>query len=153
MGSHYLHQRSEHICVDLSRETHGSNNNKDQNGALLYSTEMEGGSSDNTQYPHDREVACAVCSPILGSAVFTRWGSQECPERNTMLYSGFIAGSHYIHNGGGANYICMHPAPQYPEGYDDRDQNGNLLYGTEYQNTGAVDQNHDGDAVSVLFIA
>ena len=26
-----------------------------------------------------------------------------------MLYTGFVAGEHYTHNGGGANYLCMHP--------------------------------------------
>ena len=30
----------------------------------------------------------------------------------------------------------MHPLPQYPVGYHDGSQDGNLLYGTEYQDTG-----------------
>jgi hypothetical protein len=40
----------------------------------------------------------------------------------------------------------MHPKPQFPPGMSNGDQNGALLYGTEYQNTGAVDKNHDKDA-------
>merc|ERR1711959_635712 len=86
----------------------------------------------------------------MASAVYTRWGTKSCPSETIKLYDGFIAGSHYGHNGGGANYLCMHPAPQYPKGYSDADNNGNLLYGTEYQNTGALDKNHDGDAACAV---
>eukprot|EP01050_Picozoa_sp_SAG11_P036514 SAG11_NODE_13938_length_632_cov_1.151970_1_plen_84_part_00 len=44
----------------------------------------------------------------------------------------------------------MHPEPQYPEGYSDGNQNGFMMYGTEYQNTGAIDANQDGDAACAV---
>ena len=134
--------------MDYARAIHETSEGGDQNGALLYTTEMEGGSSDESQYPHTREVSCAACSAPDGGYVYTRWGSTECANdagTTVKLYDGFIAGSHYSHNGGGYNYVCMHPEPQFPEGFNDGDHNGNLLYGTEYENTGAIDANHDGD--------
>ena len=66
--------------------------------------------------------------------MYTHWGSHDCWE-GTLLYDGFIAGGAHTQYGGGANYLCMHPLPQYPIGYDDGDQNGNRLYGSEYQGT------------------
>ena len=79
-------------------------------------------------------------------SVFPRWGSRDCPAGSTLLYEGFMASSRHDHNGGGYNFLCMHNTPQYPAGHNNGDQNGNLLYGTEYQNTGAIDQHHDKDA-------
>eukprot|EP00959_Pyramimonas_sp_CCMP1952_P161941 3385920-Pyramimonas_sp.AAC.1 len=53
---------------------------------------------------------------------------------------------HYTHRGGGANTVCVHPHIQAPSGYSANNQNGNLLYTMEYQNTGAIDANHDHEA-------
>eukprot|EP01050_Picozoa_sp_SAG11_P005440 SAG11_NODE_384_length_9897_cov_11.158502_8_plen_575_part_00 len=152
MGTHYSQTKSSTVCVDVERATTAATDAADENGALLYTTEMEGGSSDEALYPHNREVSCAACSLPADAAgvVYTRWGSRSCPNASTLLYGGFIAGSHYSHTGGGADYLCMHPEPQYPDGYDDADNNGNLLYGTEYENTGAIDLNQDGDAACAV---
>ena len=87
---------------------------------------------------------CAL--PVGYTAAFTRFGSRSCPEQSTHLYEGFTASKHYSHPGGGMDFICMHPEPQFPPGHSDGDHNGNLLYGVEYENTGSVDANHDGDA-------
>merc|ERR1711998_98547 len=83
-----------------------------------------------------------------GGAVYTKWGSNKCSKSSFKLYGGFIAGSYYSHNGGGANYICMHENPQQPKEYSTGNQQGNLLYGTEYENTGArsLDKNANKDA-------
>jgi hypothetical protein len=62
MANHHTYQKSEYICVDYERAAHATSDAADLNGALLYTTEMERGSSDEAQYPHDREVGCAVCS-------------------------------------------------------------------------------------------
>merc|ERR1712059_137283 len=62
MASHYSQKKSEFICVDWERSYHSRNYNGDHNGALLYTTEVEGGASDETQYGHDREISCCVCS-------------------------------------------------------------------------------------------
>ena len=69
------------------------------------------------------------------------------------LYQGFIATSFYNHRGSSANALCMHSTePQYPEGYNDGNENGNLLYGTEYRSTmqSSFDKNIEGDAACVV---
>merc|ERR1711937_1057471 len=83
-------------------------------------------------------------------AVFTRWGSRSCPSGTTKLYEGFIANDYYTHRGSGANYLCMHPQPQWPSGMSTGNQDGALLYGVEYENTGAIDKNHNKDAGCVV---
>merc|ERR1712226_1059036 len=151
MANHYSHaSKSEYICVDWERAVHIRSSNANHNGALLYTTEMETSghsSGDEAQYGHNRELSCVVCSPkAQNAAVYTRWGSRSCPSGSTELYEGFIANSYYTHQGDGANYVCMHPSPQFPSGYSNGNQNGALLYGTEYENTGAVDKSHNADA-------
>jgi hypothetical protein len=79
-------------------------------------------------------------------AIFTRWGNLNCPQGTKKLYQGFVAKDYYTHPGSGANYLCMHPQPEWPSGMNAGNQDGALLYGVEYQNTGAVDKNHDKDA-------
>merc|ERR1712072_146625 len=73
-------------------------------------------------------------------------GNRACPSSANLLYTGFMASGYYSQNGGGSNFLCMHPSPQWAPGMSNGDQNGALLYGTEYENTGAVDKNHNGDA-------
>ena len=63
---------------------------------------------------------------------YTRWGNNGCPAGAQLVYSGKMAGSHYTHSGGGANYICLTDQPDYnipslPRGPV------SYLYGTEYQ--------------------
>merc|ERR1712159_195850 len=146
MASHYSQQKSQFICVDWERSFHDASSNSNHNGALLYTTEVEGGSSDETQYGHDREIACVMCTSVPMSQVYTRWGHRSCPSGTTKLYEGWIGGAHYGHNGSGHNCLCMHPQPQWAPGTHGGNQNGALIYGTEYENTGAVDKNHDKDA-------
>merc|ERR1712178_375664 len=96
------------------------------------------------------EGSCAVIST---GVVYTQWGSRICSGSNAeKLYGGFIAVSYYTHNGGGMNHICMHPSPQWPSGYSNGSQQGNLLYGVEYENTGssAGNRNHDRDAACAV---
>ena len=130
MGTHYTQQRSEHVCVDYARMGHAASSAADQNGGLLYTTEMEGGSIDESAYPHDHEVGCAVCSvPEDEGSVYPRWGHRECPSGATTLYSGYMSSAHYNHPGGGYNTLCLHPDGQLPQGANAGNQNGNLLYG------------------------
>ena len=150
MSTHYTQYKATNLCVDVNWQTHPLSNSGNQGGGYLYTTEMEGGSSDENLYPHDREVACAVCSPIRPTAVYSRWGSRSCPKGTTKLYEGFMASSHSGHRGGGSNVLCMHSSPQYPKGYSNGSQQGNLLYGTEYENTGALDKNNNGDAACAV---
>jgi len=64
MSDHHNHKKSEFICVDWERAFHKTNNNGNQNGGLLYTTEMEaqGGSADDLAYGQDRELSCVLCS-------------------------------------------------------------------------------------------
>ena len=76
--------------------------------------------------------------------MFTHWGSTSCPSGTVKLYEGFVANTHFWIAGSGANYLCMHPEPQKPEGNHGGNQNGALLYGVEYETgTGHKDQNKD----------
>merc|ERR1711998_185026 len=106
------------------RQGHKASSTGNQQGSLLYATEMEGGSADESQYPHDREISCVACG--AKGAVYTRWGKKTCGSTATTLYTGFIAGAYYTNTGGGYNHLCMHPQPEYPEGYSTGNQNGNL---------------------------
>ena len=134
MGTHYSQHKSEHVCVDYARMGHAASSTANHDGGLLYTTEMEGGSIDESAYPHDHEVGCAVCSvPEDEGSVFPRWGHRECPSGATTLYSGYMSSAHYGHRGSGANTLCLHPDGQLPQGANAGNQNGNLLYGMEYQ--------------------
>jgi hypothetical protein len=77
------------------------------------------------------DEAISTSEAELTKTVFTRWGATTCPLGTTTLYSGFVAGAHYTHVGSGANYLCMHPSPEYPPGALDANNDGALLYGTE----------------------
>jgi len=136
---------------DVARAFHSASSNSGQGGGLLYTTEMEAGSSNEKQYPPNKEISCVACSTNSG-AVYTRFGNKWCRTGSKKLYDGFVASSHYNHNGGGADYLCMHPKPQYPKGATTQNNNGNLLYGVEYENqgSGTGNKNHNKDAACVV---
>ena len=48
------------------------------------------------------------------------------------LFTGYTAGSRYIHTGGGSNYICLHSQPEWGR-YQDGFQSSSYIYGTEYE--------------------
>jgi hypothetical protein len=164
MATYYTQQRSTNICVDMEFAAHPGSSGSDEQGALLYSSEMESGgsawtdgASDESMYPPNRELACALCAPkTVGNAVYTRWGHRSCPETSARVYEGFMSSAKSTNcgktscEGGGANFICMHNMPQWPEGYNNGDHNGNRLWGVEYRNTGAVDANNHQDAACVV---
>jgi hypothetical protein len=150
MASHYSQRKSMFLCVDWERQEHRASNSGSQNGGLLYTSEVEQGSAGD-EYGHDIEVSCAVCAPKMkNTAVYTRWGERKCPIGSGIVYDGWIGGGAHNHNGSGANLMCMHPQPQRPDGASTGNQNGALIYGAEYENTGAVDKNHDRDAACIV---
>merc|ERR1712134_230117 len=155
MANRYNHNsKSEYVCVDWDRAAHARSSNANHNGGLLYTTEMQTtghSSGDEQQYGHDRELSCAVCNPRpKNTVVYTRWGSRSCPSGTTKLYEGFVASDYYTHAGSGANYLCMHPKPEFPPGMSTGNQDGALIYGVEYENTGAVDKNAQKDAACAV---
>ena len=60
MATHYTHEASESVCVDLERAVHAGSSNSNNNGGLLYSTEVEQGSAHEGWYPHNVEAGCTV---------------------------------------------------------------------------------------------
>eukprot|EP00729_Bicosta_minor_P006823 gene6823-3689_t len=137
MANSYNQQSSSFVCVDLERAKHFGSTGSDSNGNLWYTTETKQGSIDESLYPHNREVGCSVC--LAPKPTYVRWGSNSCPSGSELLFKGIAAGNAYNHGGSGTNTLCLHTSPQYPKGFSDGDQDGALLYGTEYQNTGTLD--------------
>jgi len=64
MANHYSQYKGEYVCVDSERAAHRNSHGGDQNGGLLYTTEMEQGSSDEEKYQHNVEVGCSVCAAL-----------------------------------------------------------------------------------------
>ena len=126
MGNRYTQATGGSVCVDLERGTHAGSSNSDHNGGLLYTTEVESGSSHEGWYPHDREAGCTVCA--APTPAYTRWGSRSCPSGSSKMYEGFMAGTHYTH-GGAANTLCLTQNSNSPPGATTENNNGNLLYG------------------------
>ena len=83
--------------------------------------------------------------PRVGGVVYTRWGSSSCPSVSgtTLVYSGSAGGSHYTHNGGGADHLCMPRDPQYTLPYKSGVQGQGYVYGTEYEETALGRQNQN----------
>ena len=76
-------------------------------------------------------------STTSGGTTYIRWGRTVCPNvtGTELIYEGLTAGSHYTHQGGGANYICTASGADveyHPEATTvNRDHA--ILYGTEYR--------------------
>ena len=73
--------------------------------------------------------------PTGGGVTYTRWGRTTCPSQSgtSLVYEGLAAGSHYSHQGGGANVICVVKNPKYNPGTTTTNSNWGILYGTEYR--------------------
>ena len=138
MAAYYSHQKSNWVCVDSQPEAldlpaSGSSQ------TLWYPTEVQCGSiqcsrSRPNAYVRDREVTCAVCSPVTSrrTVVYTRYGRSVCPAGSKLVRRGFLAGSYYSYTGSGANLLCMTPNITYAD-HNDNNQEGALLYGYEYE--------------------
>ena len=126
MANHYTQATGESVCVDLERASHAGSSNSDQNGGMLYTTEVQQGSAHEGWYPHDVEAGCTVCA--APTPVYSRWGSRSCPSGSSKMYEGFMAGTHYTH-GGSANTLCLTQNSNSPPGATSQNDNGNLLYG------------------------
>ena len=68
-----------------------------------------------------------------GGAVYIRWGRTSCPtdQGTDLVYSGRAGGSHYRHQGGGANHLCMPDDPEHLQ-YGSGTQGWSYIYGMEY---------------------
>merc|ERR1712039_396495 len=80
-NNHDSSHKGEFVCVDQERAAHPRSSSRTEHVGLLYSTEMEKGSSDEDQYPHNVEVGCSVCAaeterPFAaqrGNAIHGQW--------------------------------------------------------------------------------
>ncbi|XP_022110558.1 short-chain collagen C4-like [Acanthaster planci] len=67
--------------------------------------------------------------------IYIRWGRTVCPDHagTELVYSGFAAGSHYIHKGGSVDFFCLPTDPDWAASYDDGWNSQSYLYGMEYE--------------------
>ena len=72
--------------------------------------------------------------PASGGAVYVRWGRTVCPsdQGTELVYSGRAGGSHYSHQGGGANHLCLPDDPEHLQ-YTSGQQGNTYIYGLEYR--------------------
>jgi hypothetical protein len=82
----------------------------------------------------DGTVICEVVS-ASGGVTFTRWGRADCPVGTSLVYTGYAAGASYNHGGSGGNTLCLTASPTW-DNFSDVNQNGALIYGTEYEMSG-----------------
>ena len=70
--------------------------------------------------------------PVSGGVSYIRWGRTNCSIGAQLVYYGRMGASHYSHEGGGGNFICMPETnPQYlntEAGVND----DSYVFGTEY---------------------
>jgi hypothetical protein len=85
--------------------------------------------NDNFKNLADRLTALEGQSRTL---TYVRWGRTACPTGANLVYTGYAAGSHYMHSGSGGGTLCLHNTPEWLS-YDDANQNGALIYGSEYE--------------------
>ena len=66
--------------------------------------------------------------------MYVRWGKSSCPqiEGTELMYSGMAGGTHYSHEGGGANLLCMPADPQYTLNYRSGVTGQSHIYKVEY---------------------
>ncbi|XP_077979079.1 uncharacterized protein LOC144434495 [Glandiceps talaboti] len=83
--------------------------------------------------------------------VYVRWGRKTCPDTAELVYEGIAGGSHYTHQGSGANYQCLPLNPIYDNPVPGFQAEG-LIYGSEYQTISfpPLADIHDGDVVCAV---
>ena len=74
-------------------------------------------------------------APSTGGVTYVRWGKNSCPSTSgtVLLYSGYMAGSHFSQRGGGMNFLCMPTNPEYTLPYKTGAQAKAPVHGTEYE--------------------
>ena len=79
--------------------------------------------------------AVGPAGPRSGGVTYTRWGKISCPNitGTELVYTGRAGGTHYLHKGGAANYLCMPLDPEYTLSYRTGVNGHSYVYGVEYQ--------------------
>ena len=54
---------------------------------------------------------------VTGSSSYVRWDRTTCPSScdTSLVYSGRVGGTHYGHQGGAADYLCLPDNPEYSD--------------------------------------
>ena len=74
-----------------------------------------------------------VQGPPSGGVTYTRWGRTTCPtdQGTELVYAGRAGGTHHLHKGGAANYLCMPDDPNHLQ-YQSGVQGRSYVAGVEY---------------------
>ncbi len=86
--------------------------------------------SGGIQYPD------GTVQTTASRVVYTRWGRTTCPAGSELVYEGVVGAGHYTFTGGGASTLCLSKTPTWDD-FNGGNQNGNLMYGLEYQTGGS----------------
>ena len=91
-----------------------------------------------------------------GGAVYTWWGSHDCPEvkKTKLIYKGNGAAIFYTRTGGAVNYICLPNNPDYdPNLIRAGVQGYSKLYGVEYEVPASNSTQQDDNAPCAVCLA
>ncbi|XP_045182164.2 uncharacterized protein LOC123540904 isoform X1 [Mercenaria mercenaria] len=67
------------------------------------------------------------------SSTYVRWGRTTCPSNDTdLVYHGYMASTAYASSGGGSNFLCLSPDPQWSY-YDESITSLATIKGVEYE--------------------
>ncbi|XP_062577213.1 uncharacterized protein LOC134239073 [Saccostrea cucullata] len=77
-----------------------------------------------------------------GGSVYTRWGRTDCSETASLIYSGYVGGSHYLHPGAAVEPLCLPKDPEWGRYYDYGEHQRGFVYGAEYEHTGVFRLHH-----------
>eukprot|EP00164_Ancoracysta_twista_P001878 GFYU01002467.1.p1 GENE.GFYU01002467.1~~GFYU01002467.1.p1 ORF type:complete len:957 (-),score=279.64 GFYU01002467.1:133-3003(-) len=91
---------------------------------------------DFAYIPPEVLAAMPVASADQIGDTYVSWGVADCGPKDVMLYQGWAAGAHHSHAGSGANLLCVPPEQARSDSYSPRDENGGILYGTEWRTNG-----------------
>ncbi|XP_069109606.1 short-chain collagen C4-like, partial [Argopecten irradians] len=68
------------------------------------------------------------------ATTYIRWGREDCSGNTTdLVYSGYVGGSHYNHNGAAVDFVCLPKDPSWGPKADVTVHAGSFMYGAEYQ--------------------
>ena len=100
------------------------------------------GASGNQGPPGSRGAEGPVgppgpAGPTSTGSIYTRWGNSSCPPTagTSLVYAGRVGGTRYSYSGGGANYLCMPPDPEYTLLFHAGIQGDAYMSGAEYEET------------------
>lgn len=99
----------------------------------------------------DERLAAIEARPTA-LVTYVRWGRTTCANDAQAVYVGYAAGNDQNDSGSGVGTLCLHNTPEWLT-YDDANQGGARIYGTEYQTSGfgaGLTSNHNFDAECVV---